>query len=324
MKWWRISLFFIASILIYVAISAALVILGVPAKDSPNQDGLSFGELLIDYGKAPPLRKYQARDGASLEYRLYPAKTNKVLILLHGSGWHSRYLFPLASYIASQDLAAVYTPDLRGHGRKPKKRGDIDYIGQMEDDLWDLMNLIRRDNPGAEIIIGGHSSGGGLAVRFAGSQYGKRADAYLLLAPFLKYNAPTTRPDSGGWAMPYTGRIIGLSMFNNIGVTWFNSLPVIEFNMPEAYRDGTETLVYSYRLNTAYAPKDYEKDLRAITQPLLVVAGTADESFFAEQYQPTIAKYTQATVVILPGVNHMGVVVGKEVQPVLNEWLTRR
>jgi non-heme chloroperoxidase len=324
MKWWRISIFFIASILIYIGISAALVMFGVPTKDSQNQAGLSFAELLINYDKIPPLRKYQARDGEALEYRLYPANTNKVLILLHGSGWHSRYLFSLASYIASQDLATVYTPDLRGHGRRPKKRGDIDYIGQLEDDLWDLINLIRRDNSGAKIIIGGHSSGGGLAVRFAGSQYGKRADAYLLLAPFLKYNAPTTRPDSGGWAMPYTGRIIGLSMLNNIGITWFNRLPVIEFNMPKAYRDGTETLVYSYRLNTAYAPKDYEKDLRAITQPLLVVAGAADGSFFAEQYQPTISKYTQASVKILPGVNHMGVVVGKEVQPVLKEWLTHR
>ena len=314
--------FLLVSVLIYFGISAALVVFGVPKNSPQKQEGLSFDELVIDYEKAPFLHKYRARDGTGLEYRIYPAKTDKIIILLHGSGWHGRYFFPLASYIASQNLAAVYTPDLRGHGLNPKKRGDIDYIGQFEDDIWDLIKIIRRDNSKAKIIIGGHSSGGGLAVRFAGGQYGKQADAYLLFAPFLKYNAPTTRPGSGGWAVPYTGRIIGLTMLNNIGLTCFNHLPSIEFNMPKAYRDGTETLVYSHRLNTAYAPKDYKNDLTAITQPLLVVAGSEDESFIAEQYAPTISKYTQASVRVLPGVNHMGVVAGKEVEPVLKEWLT--
>ena len=46
------------------------------------------------------------------------------------------------------------------------------------------------------LIMGGHSSGGGLAIRFAGSQYGQKANAYLLMSPFLKYNAPTTRLNS--------------------------------------------------------------------------------------------------------------------------------
>ena len=57
-------------------------------------------------------------------------KAEEVLVLLHGSGWHSKYLFPLAKYISSENLAHVYTPDLRGHGINPIKRGDIDYINQ--------------------------------------------------------------------------------------------------------------------------------------------------------------------------------------------------
>ena len=52
-------------------------------------------------------------------------KAGEVLVLLHGSGWHSKYLFPLAKYISSENLAHVYTPDLRGHGINPIKRGDI-------------------------------------------------------------------------------------------------------------------------------------------------------------------------------------------------------
>lgn len=91
--------------------------------------------------------------------------------------------------------------------------------------------------------------------------------------------------------------------------------------MPEEYRSGAETLSYSYRLNTAYAPRDYTKDLRAISQPQLVIAGTSDEAFFADRYKPIVSRYTHATVSLLKDVTHMGVVVGTDVQPIIENWL---
>jgi non-heme chloroperoxidase len=245
-----------------------------------------------------------------------------VLILLHGSGWHSQYFLQLGEYLSSQDLAHVYTPDLRGHGESPIRRGDVDYIGQYEDDLDDFISMVRENHPQETLIMGGHSSGGGLALRFGGSQYGGRVDAYVLLAPFLKHNAPTARKAAGGWAVPYNGRIAGLTMLNNLGIRAFNHLEVIRFNMPAEARDGTETLAYSFRLNTAYHPEKYQKDLAAITQPLLVLIGTEDEAFLPDQYEPTVTKHNPtAQVELLPGVNHNGIVVGEEVQPILAAWL---
>ena len=187
--------------------------------------------------------------------------------------------------------------------------------------MADLIAIIQKDKPKSMLIVGGHSSGGGLAIRFAGSQYGKKAKAYLLMSPFLKYNAPTTRLNSGGFAKPYNGRIIGLVMLNNVGIRWFNYLTVMKFNMPERARDGTETLSYTYRLTMAYAPHDYEKDLSAITQPFLVVAGTEDEAMIYCQYEPVISKYTTVQVNLLQGISHMGLVVCPEVCPVVKEWL---
>lgn len=313
--------FVLISVVIYLGIAAVLILTGKPEKPHMAQRAPAFNELFFDYSNLPELKSFTAGDGTRLKYRHYPSESDKIVILLHGSGWHSRYFLPLAEFISSESLAQVYTPDLRGHGRTPKIRGDVDYIGQFEDDLADFIAMVRKDNPNAMLIIGGHSSGGGLAIRFAGSRYGHKGDAYLLLAPFLKYNAPTTRPDSGGWAKPYTGRIIGLVMLNNVGIRWFNDLTVMAFNMPEEVRDGTETLSYSYRLTTAYAPHDYEKDLRAITQPLLVVAGTKDEAMIYCQYEPVISRYTAVQVMLLQDVTHMGVVVSPEIGPVVKEWL---
>jgi len=317
----RILTFVLTSVVIYFGIAATLIVVGKPREPLDARQGLSFDELFFDYANLPELQTFEARDGVALSYRHYAADADKVLVLLHGSGWHSPYFLPLAEFVSTENLAHVYTPDLRGHGPTPVRRGDIDYIEQLEDDVADLMAVIRQKHPDATLVVGGHSSGGGLAIRFAGSDYGQQADAYLLLAPYLQYNAPTARPNSGGWARPYTPRIAGLTMLNNVGIRWLNHLTVIDFNMPEAARDGTETLAYSFRLNTGYAPRNYKKDLRAITQPLLVVAGTADEAFYTGKYESVISQYTEVEVELLEGVTHMGAVVDPDIRPVVKAWL---
>ena len=317
----KIFKFVLISVVVYFGIVVVLILTGKPKEPNLAQHGLAFDELFFDYSNLPKLKSYTARDGTQLAYRHYPADSEKILILLHGAGWHSRYFLPLSEFISSEGLAQVYTPDLRGHGVDPKRRGDVDYIGQLEDDLADLINIAQKNNPNSMLIVGGHSSGGGLTIRFAGSRYGKQAKAYLLMSPFLKYNAPTTRLNSGGFAMPYTGRIIGLVMLNNVGIRWFNYLTAIEFNMAEKARDGTETLTYSYRLTAAFAPRDYENDLSAITQPLFTVTGTEDEAMIYCQYEPVISQYTKVQVKLLQGVTHMGLVVSPEIRPVIKKWL---
>lgn len=309
--------------MIQCTIATILIIFGKSKKRPPLTENLQFDELFFDYTTRPVLQTYTARNGSQLSYRHYPTQSDTILVLLHGSGWHSRYFLPLANELSAKGVAQVYTPDLRGHGPKPERRGDIDYINQLEDDVADLIELIRTKNPGATVILGGHSSGGGLAIRFAGSRYSHLVNAYLLLSPYLTYNAPTMRRNSGGWTEVHMGRIIGLSMLHMLGIHWFDFLPVIGFNMPEQARDGTETLAYSHRLNTGYAPRNYKKDLSAITQPLLLLAGTADDAFVAEAFEPTISPYATAKVVLLPDITHMGVVVGSEVQPEIITWLSR-
>jgi hypothetical protein len=166
-----------------------------------------------------------------------------------------------------------------------------------------------------------------LAVRFAGGPHGNRADGYVLLAPFLKHDAPTTRPNAGGWARPLVRRIIGLSMLNALGLTQLNHLTIIQFAMPETVLAGplgaSVTTAYSYRLNTAYAPRlNYGADLAAIRQPLFVIAGDADETFIAAQYEPTITAHTAAgSYTVLPGVTHIGLLTDEAARAALSDWL---
>ncbi len=296
-----------------------------------GNEGLDFGGVSEEKSALPELLQFSGLDGTTLDYRFYESATptQKTLILVHGSGWHSQQFLSLASFTAGQGLAHVITPDLRGHGMTPVRRGDVDYIGQFEDDLAQLIKLVREINPTQKIILGGHSSGGGLVVRFAGGIHGEKADAFLLMAPYLKYNAPTTRENSGGWARPLTRRIIGLSMLNSVGFTNLNALPVIQFNMPAKVRNKpsgkTATLSYSHRLNTSFAPRnDFEKDLAAMKQPFFLVAGSEDEAFFADKYEAVISAQTSSgQYEIVPDLNHLGIVQDEAVHYLIADWISQ-
>ena len=122
--------------------------------------------------------------------------------------------------------------------------------------------------------------------------------------------SPTYRPSAGGWATVSVGRIIALKILNRFGVTAFNGLPIVAFAID---RHAPVPLVgaYSYRMqNNFSAPGDAFERLSAATQPFAVVAGAQDEIFYADRYAPVIHDARpDVPVVLVPGVNHMGMVV---------------
>jgi alpha-beta hydrolase superfamily lysophospholipase len=280
--------------------------------------GLDFSALRME--EPAPLGTYEARDGARLGLRSYAGPDDLQLVLLHGSGSHGAYLAPLAR--ALSETATVHTPDLRGHGPAPARRGDVDHHEQLETDLSDLVARLRQQHGGARVALAGHSSGGGLALRYAGGIRGADIDGVALLAPFLKHDAPTARPASGGWARPRVPVIVGLSLLNALGVHRFDDRIVITFDMPEEVRDGTETLAYTHRMNVALAPKSYRRELAALVVPLLVLVGEEDEAFRAEAYTETITRDApSAQVELLPGVSHLGIASAPEAAARLRSWL---
>ena len=303
-----------------------LALLGCSSSsDTANVQGTyDWDELVGAMLRPSPIQSFQARDGSTLFYRSYGEQSALDLILIHGSGSDSAYLGSLASRISSSGVARVWTPDVRGHGSSPERRGDIDYIDQLEDDVADLSSLIRSMNPRGALVIGGHSSGGGLAIRLAGGSYGGIADGYLLLAPFLQYDAPTVRPDAGGWAMPKTSRIVGLNVLNALGILRFNDVTALEFNLPPVNRTGNETLSYSYRLMTGFNPRNYVSDLQALEKPTLVLVGTDDESMYAEEFSVVFDAFApHAHVELVPGATHLGLTVDAGVASLIVEWLER-
>jgi len=325
-----IAVFVGFSIAIQLAIVALLIVSQWPIKTMSARGGLDFSGVASAEPQPGAQREtLTARDGENLMFSRYEqpdAKTGvtrALVILLHGSGWHGAQFHSLAHRLSFN--ADVIVPDLRGHGTNPSKRGDVDHIGQLEQDICDLIQATQKS--GQKVVLAGHSSGGGLVVRFAGGPYGDMIDRAVLLAPFLKYNAPTTRPNSGGWARPLTRRIIGLTMLNAIGFRALNWLTVIQFAFPQSVLDGplgaTATRAYSYRLNASYAPRSaYLKDIAKLP-PFLLLAGTADEAFFADKYRDTMqAASNRGTYQLSSGIGHLGIVNDPDTATAIAEFIS--
>lgn len=317
----KLSIFVLTSVGIYFIIALGLIVSQSPndvAFNSVSDGDLQFDAAIdADYSGLPELTRYTVRDTAELGYRYYPsaAKTERIIILVHGSSWHGMQFHKMAKAFADKGLGDVVLPDLRGHGPDPVTRGDIAYIEQLEDDMADMIDHLHKTyGAEKEIVLGGHSSGGGFAIRFGSGEHGKLADQLILLAPFLRHDAPTTRANSGNWAHPAVRRIIGLSMLNGIGITGLNHLAIIKFNVSEEISAGnlsdTVTSEYSYALNTGFAPRsDYLSDLERLNQPVLLLVGSDDETFYANQYEPLMSQHVKiGEYKILENVDHIGLV----------------
>lgn len=296
----------LGTVLLLLAAWVAAIVWGTAAAPEP-MTSITDPVARQSLSALPERRFVRARDGMALAYRVYPGAIARAVILVHGSTADSASMHSLARALQSMpDPPTVYALDIRGHGQSGTARGDIAYVGQLEDDLADFLAARRIDHPAARWTLIGFSSGGGFVLRIAGSPLAKDFHRFILLAPMLSHDAPTYRT-AGAWVAPYLPRLIGLGLLDRIGLPWFQDLPVLAF----ARRDGDgRAYTYSYRLWRNFKPHDdYAADLRAAPSPPLVLVGGKDELMVAGAYAPLVTGLrNDASVTVLPGLSHMDMI----------------
>jgi alpha-beta hydrolase superfamily lysophospholipase len=272
--------------------------------DPPPMLSISNPFKNVDDSGMPAASQFTARDGAKLRFRAYISSggsSQGSVVLVHGSSARGSSMHVLAKAFAAAGSTA-YALDIRGHGESGPK-GTIAYVGQLEDDLEDFSRAVAPVQPAT---LAGFSSGGGFVLRFAGSDRQKLFANYLLLSPFISQDAPTYRPNSGGWVSVGLPRFIGIGLLDAVGVHAFNELPVIRFALNETAKT-LLTPSYSYALAQNFRPqRDYRANIRAVGQPLRVLAGRDDEVFHAERFSEVFsAEGKDGLVTVLPGIGHM-------------------
>jgi pimeloyl-ACP methyl ester carboxylesterase len=284
--------------------------IATPLQNPPELHSLSAARNNIDFSTLPAIERFQARDGTLLGFRHYSVSgpaSGRAAIVIHGSsGSSGTSIHALSQALAARGIE-TWATDIRGHGTSGT-RGDIGYVGQLEDDLDDFVAVVRKSAPSLPITLIGHSAGGGFALRVASSPIGSKFARTVLLAPYLGYDAPTNRPDSGGWARADIPRILGLLALRKLGIDCCEALPTLAFAVPP---NSASLLVpaYSDRLMRNFATRGYRTDLAAVTGPLTIISGAADELMLADKYVEAVRGITPSVdVKLIDGVDHIGIV----------------
>jgi pimeloyl-ACP methyl ester carboxylesterase len=298
-----------AGLLALVAGFGAVIAFSTPAP-LPR---LAAGDTLpgvADWKRAeiPEVRRVAARDGAPLTYRLYPGRADRVVVLVHGSSGASISMHASARALQAAG-ATVYAISLRGHGGSGTANGDISYRDQLDDDLVDFTKAVGLADPKIHRTLIGFSSGGGFVLRIAGGPRRASFDAYLAVSPYIAHDAPTMRPNAGGWASVALPRVIALSLLDAAGLPWFQGLPVVRF-ATAAEASENRTPVYSFRLQVGMQlTRAWRERLAGIDRPTSVIIGGHDELFVADRFAPLFRELNpRVAVSVQPGLGHMDMI----------------
>jgi len=272
-------------------------------------------------------QQYTMRDGETLFARQFPAESDTTILLVHGVTSESSAFNVSAQQLQAVSGAEVVAIDLRGHGQSGGTVGDVDYIGQYQDDVVDVITAIQTEKPNGRIILAGHSMGGGIGLQFAQLEDAPAVDGYLFFAPHLGSNAPTMpqpNPDAtaaeieaaAAYSQLHVPRLIGLIMLEQVGVKGLGHLDTLFFNLTD---DVTHT--YSFRATANAAPQDYVAALTAVNAPMLVVVGSNDEAFVADEFPSAITSHSDGEVHIIDGENHNSIVESAAAMSIIQNWL---
>ncbi|MET4605787.1 alpha-beta hydrolase superfamily lysophospholipase [Bradyrhizobium sp. JR4.1] len=313
------------------AVGAVALILAAmiatPLTRPPEMRSVSDSAKGIDWSTLPPLERFQARDGTWIGFRHYAANgpaTGRGAIFIHGSSGSSGTVNHALTHAIASRGVETWALDIRGHGGSGT-RGDIGYVGQLEDDLVDFVAEVRKTAPELPLTLIGHSAGAGFSLRIAATPI--MQDMFVrtvLLAPYLGYDAPTNKPHAGGWANVDLPRFFALATLRKLGIDCCSQLPVLALAVPAT---SAKYLVstYSDRLTRNFATRGYRIDLPATTRPVTIFGGAEDEMMISDKYAEVVqATKPSVDVKIIDGINHMGIVTNpKAISVIADDVATR-
>jgi len=275
-------------------------------------------------------RVFKVRDGAKIAARIHGADGLPSLLIIHGVASQAKDMDAMAALLVKSVKLRVVAIDMRGHGRSSGTRWQLEHVGQFEEDVSDIIRQIRDEAPDMPVILAGHSMGGGITTRYSLASNATPADGFLLLTPLLGGDSPSMKkvetptaeaagnPAAESPVIFRTPRMIGVIMLHSIGITAFDKLPIMLFNHPDRPSYGFAALA-SMQPN---APSDYRVALKAISKPLLLIAGTKDEYFEASTFPDIISQNSNGEAVLIDGATHKDVLTDARSIDKIATWLT--
>jgi acylglycerol lipase len=134
-------------------------------------------------------RKIAANQSSYWQAWLPSDPARAVVVIVHGVHEHSSRYAHVGTRLAAAGFA-VYAADHRGHGRSGGRRGNIERMTLIVDDLSSFVLFAAQRHPGVPVFMVGHSLGGLIALHYATEPHATEPHAPQLHAPQLHATEP--------------------------------------------------------------------------------------------------------------------------------------
>ena len=239
---------------------------------------------------APSLARaaLETRDGQRLSY--VDKGTGRPVVFIHGWTLSSAIWKAQTDFVAAQGLRAI-AYDRRGHGQSSKPETGYDYE-VLTADLAALLDRLDLE----DVVLVGHSMGGGEVVRYLARHGAKRVGRVVLVAPTTPYQLKTDDNPQGVDRAVYDQMVAALQTDRHgylaagaPGLLGRDAEPnQIDWAMSIALQAAPQAQIGCLR---ALAETDFRRDLASVTVPTLILYGSADAPI-----TPVNATRTQAGI----------------------------
>jgi len=216
------------------------------------------------------------------------------IILLHGFGLNHHIWDPIVE--AFYEKARFITPDLRGHGQSEVTEGTYS-MDSLAEDLAAFMDALEIKRA----LVGGHSLGGYVALAFAAA-FPERLSGLALITTNARADAPDKR--QGRYDTAQAVQLQGSSaLADSLGPRLSKHIDLVEalqLMISQTHPQG----IIGTSLGMAERP-DRMETLKALTCPVLVVAGEEDMITPLPASQEMADANPHARLLLLPGAGHM-------------------
>jgi non-heme chloroperoxidase len=293
---------------VLIGCAATMAVAGLPLQATAGQPELA--------GVLVPQKQIQGeihmstittKDGTSIFYKDWG--TGPTVVLSHGwplnaDAWDAQMLF------LGQQGFRVVAHDRRGHGRSGQTWNGNDY-DTFADDLAALLEKLDLK----DVVLVGHSMGGGEVARYIGRHGNKRVKKTVIIAGIPPVMLKSDNNPGGLPMSVFDGLRAGLvadrsQFYKDV------STPFYGYNKPDAkisqgvrdqfWRLGMQSsVVASYECIKAFSETDFTDDLKKFDVPTLIVHGDADQIVPISDSAELSSKIVKnATLKVIPGAPH--------------------
>ena len=218
--------------------------------------------------------KFTGRNNLNLYYQswLPDGVPIAVLVVVHGLAEHSGRYSNVVNYLVPKGYA-IYSFDLRGHGKSEGKRGYVERFSYYADDLKTYCDMVRQQNKSAKIFLVGHSIGSTISTAYA-INHQKELNGLIFSGTVLKAGASVTKLSIlMAKVLSFLMPKVGVSSIDASTISRDKTVVEAYVNDPLVYRGKISARLGVELLNTM---ENLPSRITELSLPILIMHGSAD------------------------------------------------